>query len=77
VVSEKHKGKLILITSHVLSDLEELTTDIMYLHEGKVIFNKTLQDLQTLTGEQKLGKAVSVIIKRQQKNELSYLKIAK
>src|SRR3982751_3994495 len=43
ILAEKEKGKLILITSHVLSDLEELTTHIMYLQEGKPIFYKTWQ----------------------------------
>ena len=75
--SEKEKGKLILITSHVLSDLEEFVTDIMYLQDGKIIFYKTLGALQSETGEEKLGKAIAWFIKQQTKNELSYLKIAK
>ena len=77
ILSEKEKGKLILITSHVLSDLEELTTHIMYLQEGKLIFYKTWQELQSETGEEKLGKAIAWIMKRnQQKEGASYLRIA-
>ena len=63
ILSEKKNDKLILITSHVLSDLEELTTDIMYLQEGKVQFIKELETLQEETGEIKLSKAIAKIMK--------------
>jgi Cu-processing system ATP-binding protein len=77
ILSEKERGKLILITSHILSDLEELTTDIIYLQDGKVVFFKTLQELQTDTGEEKLGKAIANLMKKSRdKNEVTYLKIA-
>jgi Cu-processing system ATP-binding protein len=78
ILAEKAKGKLILITSHVLSDLEELTTDVVYLQEGKVLFNKPLAALQAETGEEKLGKAIAALTRRGlHKQEAAYLKIAK
>ena len=40
IIAEKQKGKLILITSHILNDLDELTTHIVYLQEGKLQFYK-------------------------------------
>jgi Cu-processing system ATP-binding protein len=63
IITEKRKGKLILITSHILSDLDELTTHLMYLQDGKLLFYKDLPSLQEETGEQKLGKAVARIMK--------------
>lgn len=60
---EKKKGKLILITSHILSDLEELTTDVLYLQDGKVVFYKTLSVLCELTGEEKLSKAAAYFMR--------------
>ena len=78
ILSEKEKGKLILITSHVLSDLEELTTDVVYLQEGKLIFYKSLYDLQKDTGEEKLSKAIAYLMKHGlQRKEVTYLKLAK
>jgi Cu-processing system ATP-binding protein len=78
IVAEKEKGKLILITSHILSDLEELTTDIMYLQDGKEIFYKSMKALTEETGETKLGKAIAWLMKNGlQKKEAAYLKIAK
>lgn len=68
IISEKKKNKLILITSHVLSDLDELTTDVMYLQEGKMIFFKDMETLKEETGELKLGKAIARIMKGEQFN---------
>lgn len=63
ITAEKKKNKLILITSHVLSDLEELTTHIMYLQEGKMQFLKDLETLQEETGEIKLSKAIAKVMR--------------
>lgn len=63
ILSEKRKGKLILITSHILSDIDELTTHIMYLQEGKLQFFKDMETLQEETGELRLGKAIARIMK--------------
>lgn len=60
---EKRRGKLILITSHVLSDLDEFTTDIMYLHEGRLRFFDSLASIKELTGEQRLSKAIAQLMK--------------
>jgi len=59
---EKNKGKLILITSHILSDLDELTSHVMYLQDGAVHFFRDLPGLQEETGEQRLGKAIARIM---------------
>jgi len=63
ILKEKKKGKLILITSHILSDLDELTTHIMYLQEGKLQFFKDIATVQEETGEMRLGKAIARIMK--------------
>lgn len=70
IMQEKQKNKLILITSHILSDLDELTTDVMYLQEGKMIFYKELSALKKETNEEKLGKAIASIMKGGKKEAL-------
>ena len=78
IITEKQKGKLILITSHVLTDLEEITTDVMYLQDGKEMFFKSIAELQEQTGEQKLTRIIAFMMKHGlQKKEVTYLKIAK
>ena len=61
--SKGEKQKLILITSHILSDLDDLTTHVMYMQEGKMQFLKNIETLREETGEIKLGKAIASIMK--------------
>ena len=68
ILKEKKKNKLILITSHILSDLDELTTHIMYLQEGKLEFFKEIEQLREETGELKLGKAIARIMRGEKFN---------
>jgi Cu-processing system ATP-binding protein len=65
VKKEIIKGKLVLITSHILSDLEELTDKIIYLNEGRVVFFKDLADLKAETETGNLSKAIARIMERQ------------
>ncbi|MDP4263411.1 MAG: ABC transporter ATP-binding protein [Bacteroidota bacterium] len=65
ITGEKSKGKLILITSHVLSELDDLITHIIYMQDGNLLFHKKIGDLQKDTGEQKLSRAIaSVMLKK-------------
>ena len=56
--AEIKKGKLVLITSHILSDLDELVTQVIYMQEGKLLFHKNINALRSETGEEKLAKAI-------------------
>ena len=62
ITAEKQKGKLILVTSHVLSELDELITQVIYMQEGKLIFHKNIAELRTDTGEEKLSKAIAAVM---------------
>jgi len=64
IQSEKNKNKLFLITSHIMSDLDELSSNLVYLEDGKMLFNDTIDTLKKETGEIKLGRAVATIMKR-------------
>jgi Cu-processing system ATP-binding protein len=62
IVREKLKGKLILITSHILSDLDDLITQVIYMQDGQLIFHKSLKALKMDTGETKLSKAIASVM---------------
>lgn len=64
VLAEKSKGKLVLVTSHILSDLDELTTDVMYLIDGKLLFYQPIEALKARTGEDKLNRALARVMKQ-------------
>lgn len=63
---EKSNGKLIIVSSHILSDLDELATHLVYLFEGQVHFNNAISSLKEETGETKLGKAIATMIGQKQ-----------
>lgn len=63
IIKEREKGKLILITSHLLSELDDMITQIIFMQEGKVHFHKTIDDLLKSTNEEKISKAVAKILK--------------
>jgi Cu-processing system ATP-binding protein len=67
IITEKEKGKLILVTSHLLSELDDLVTQIIYMQEGKICFHKSIEELRTDTGEERLNKAIAHFMSNQQK----------
>lgn len=64
ILAEKNKDRTFLITSHIMSDLDELTSNVVYLEEGKILFNDTIDLLKEETSEIKLGRAIATIMKR-------------
>lgn len=60
---ERSKGKIILITSHILSELDELVSEIMYLREGNLVFHSGIEELQYRTGEKSVSKVITSILK--------------
>lgn len=64
IIKEKQKGKLILITSHLLSELDDLITEIIFMQEGEVHFHKKVADLKKETNEDKISKAIASILKQ-------------
>lgn len=60
---EKQKGKLILITSHILSDLDDLVTEVIYMQDGQLRFHKSLEQLKEDTGQTQLSRAIAQVMK--------------
>ena len=65
IAREKDKGKLILISSHILSDLNEIVTDVLFMNEGSIVFYKSLEEISRETQEESLSKAVVSIMKKE------------
>ncbi|MCC6754613.1 MAG: ABC transporter ATP-binding protein [Saprospiraceae bacterium] len=60
----RDQRRLVVITSHILSDLDDLTTHILYLQEGRVHYQASMEELRNFTGEQKFGKAIASIMQQ-------------
>jgi len=59
IINEKKKGKTIILTSHIMSEIEELADHIIFLIDGKIKFDGSVFDILTYKGENKLEKAIA------------------
>lgn len=53
----------VLLTSHVMAEVEELADDLVYFVEGRVRFHGTLDELRLRTGERKVERAVARLLR--------------
>jgi len=63
IIKEKEKGKLIIITSHLLSELDDLISEIIFMQDGKIFFHKKVNELKEETQEDKISKAIAKILR--------------
>jgi Cu-processing system ATP-binding protein len=59
---EKAKGKTILITSHIMSFVEEISDQIVFILEGKIYFKGTIPELKSKTNESDFEHAIASIL---------------
>ena len=62
IFSEREKGKTILVTSHILSFVEEIADEIVFLLEGKIYFKGTITELKTKTEQPDFEHAIASIL---------------
>lgn len=63
ILKSKNENKLVIISSHIISEMDELADKIIYLLEGKVILNKGIKEIKNGSGE-KLGKVIAGILQK-------------
>ena len=62
IFSEKAKGKTILVTSHILSFVEEISDEIVFILEGKIYFKGTITELKSKTEQLDFEHAIASIL---------------
>lgn len=62
ILRERANGKLVMITSHVLSDLDDITSHVVYLQDGKLVCFKTVEELKKSTGFHQLNKVIAALM---------------
>lgn len=62
ISTERAKGKTIIITSHIISFVEQVAEEIVFLLDGKIYFRGTLNELQEQTGEKDLEHSIALIL---------------
>jgi len=59
-------GKLVLVTSHILSDLDDIATQVVYLMDGQVKFFESMETLREQTSETQLNKIIVRLLNQEQ-----------
>jgi len=62
IQKEKTKGKTILITSHIMSFVEEVSDEIVFLLEGKIYFKGSITELKNKTNQPDFEHAIASIL---------------
>lgn len=64
VARVRDAGKTVIVTSHVMSELEEIADDIAFLLDGRVRFAGSIHDLKLHTRELSLERAIAQMMTR-------------
>lgn len=62
VQKEKQAGKTILITSHIMSELEQLADHVIFILEGNIRYYGSMKDLLNQSGEERLEAAIAKLM---------------
>jgi Cu-processing system ATP-binding protein len=67
----KSRGCLVIITSHLLSELEDMVSEVVYMQEGQAILHEKIGRLKMITGQDTVARAIVHLLKNQ-KNEQDF-----
>ena len=67
IIKEKNRGKLIIITSHLLSELDDIVSEIVFMNEGKIIVQQSVTDMMTERKSEKISESIISILKEMKK----------
>jgi len=65
ILKEKAKSKTILITTHIMSVVDELADEIVFLLDGKIYFKGSIDALKKQTNNDNLEHAIANLISKQ------------
>ena len=65
VLEERGRGRTIVLTSHVINDLEELADDVVFLLDGVVRFAGSVHELKWRTRQLSLERAVAQLMREE------------
>ena len=66
ILDSKKDNKLIIISTHIISEMDELADRIIYLLDGKINLDMDVKDIKNGSGE-KLGKAITRVLQKTDK----------
>lgn len=63
ILKARNNGCLILITSHILSELEGVVSQVIFMQEGKLVLHQNVDDLKTSTGQDSIAQSIVHLLK--------------
>jgi Cu-processing system ATP-binding protein len=64
ILAQRAKGRTFIITSHIMTELEQIADDVIFLSDGQVRFSGSLDDIKTLTRQKNLERAIAELMER-------------
>lgn len=64
ILADRAAGRTFLITSHVMSELEELADEVIFISDGRVRFSGSIDEIKDLTLQVNLERAVAELMER-------------
>lgn len=62
LIEERAKGKIILLTTHIMNLVEELADEVTFLLEGKIYFSGPIQELRHQHGDRNMENVMAEIL---------------
>lgn len=64
ILAERQAGRTFIITSHLMSELEELADEVVFISDGKVRFSGSIHQIKAITRQANLERAVAELMDR-------------
>ncbi len=64
ILQQTSRNKLVLITSHLLSELDNLVTEVVFMQDGAIKFHKSTASLKQETSGSTLAQAITLVLKQ-------------
>ena len=64
IVGVKNEGRLVLVTSHLLSELEDLASQLIFMHNGRVLLHKDVEAIKAETQQPTIAKSILHLLKQ-------------
>lgn len=59
ILAEREHGRTVILTSHIMSEVHELADRVVYLLDGRIHFEASVDGLLDVTGESSLERAIA------------------
>jgi len=64
IATDRESGRTFILTSHIMSELEELADNVVFLNDGRVEFSGPVQEIKSLTKQTNLERAIAAMMVR-------------